>query len=202
MREVADYARRLHREGLILDYEGNVSLRLARYRRIVITPSRRSKSQLSQEQILLTDYDGKVIQGPSKPSMEIKMHLAIYNARRDVNAIIHTHSTYASALAASQKQLPVFLDEQAYFLRGDILCADYAPSGSVELAKSAVRSLDDRMAVLLANHGALSCGGTLEEAYRNAVLVEHAAEVYLLAKMIGGPITLPRMHPPRSRYED
>lgn len=179
-----------------------MSLRLPRKGGVAITPSQRPKSHLREEDILLTDYMGRVIQGTGKPSVEVRMHIAVYKGRRDVNAIIHTHSLYASALAASHQRLPVFLDEQAYFLHGDVLCADYAPSGSAELGRSAVEGLENRMAVLLANHGALSCGGTLEEAFRNALLLERTAHVYFLAKMIGGPVMLPRRDPSSLRSVD
>ncbi len=190
LRNVADYGRRLRREGLVSDYEGNVSIRLPRIKRIAITPSQQAKSILTENQILVVDYPGRVVQGVGRPSTEMKTHLAIYRARRDLNAIIHTHSTYASALAASRQKLPVFLDEQAHFLRGEILCADYAPAGSIELAESAVKSLGSGAAVLLANHGVVSCGGSLEEAFRNAELVERTAKVYLLSRLTGGPILL------------
>jgi L-fuculose-phosphate aldolase len=113
--------------------------------------------------------------------MEHPLHLAIYNARSDVQAVVHTHSTYASALAVLRLPIPQIIDELVFQLGGQVEVADYAFPGSRELADNVVEALGPRNAVLLANHGGLAVGSTLDRAYQNALLLERAAHIFLLA---------------------
>jgi ribulose-5-phosphate 4-epimerase/fuculose-1-phosphate aldolase len=119
------------------------------------------------------------------------LHIGIYKARKDINAVIHTHSVYASAAAVAGREIPPILDDQVAFLGGEIKLARYAPSGSPELANATVAALGDRNGVLLANHGAVGTGRTMRDAFTACELIEKTAKIYLLAMFMGkvNPLT-------------
>jgi L-fuculose-phosphate aldolase len=117
--------------------------------------------------------------------------MAVYRARPDVGAVIHTHSKHASAFAVAGEAIPCILDEQVVSLGGAVEVAQYAPSASEQLAKNAVFAMADRAAVLLRHHGALAVGRNLEEAVAAAELTERIAEVALLARSLGSAPVLP-----------
>ena len=135
---------------------------------------------------MIIDLEGDVIEGDRNPSIEHPLHCAIYKARPDVNAIVHTHCIYASAVAVLRKPLPPIVDEFVIRLGGQVEVAEYGQPGSEELAKNVVEALGPRNAVLLANHGALCCGPTMEVALHNALLLERVAHIYLLASAAAG----------------
>jgi len=187
-KEVLEASRKMLAKGLVTGTAGNVSRRLKTKggrALLAITPSSRDYDSLSPEDIQILDFDGKKVEGDLTPSIEMMLHIGIYRARRDINAIVHTHSVHACALAAAGFPLPPILDEQAVYLGGEIKVAAYAPSGTQELAKNAAAALGDRNAVLLANHGAVGAGKTMAEAFRNAELLEKTAQIYLMALAAG-----------------
>lgn len=171
----------MQKAALVIGSSGNISLRISGTDQIAITPSGIDYSCLSADEVIILDLEGKKLKGDCAPSMEHPMHRAIYAARPDVHAIVHTHSTYASALAVLRFPIPKIIDELVFQLGGQVEVADYAVPGSHELADNVVKALGPRNAVLLANHGGLAVGSTLEKAYQNALLLERAAHIYLLA---------------------
>jgi len=192
--EVLAAARKMLERGLVSGTAGNVSRRLkpeGGRSLLAITPSSREYDSLSPEDIQILDFNSGKVEGDLPPSVETPLHIAIYKARKDVNAIIHTHSVYATAGAVAGLTIPVILDEQAAYLGGEIKTAAYAPSGTAELGECAVAGLGERNAVLLANHGAVGVGKTIAEALRNAELLEKAAQVYLIALSTGSVNELP-----------
>lgn len=172
-------------------YSGNISVRLPGEGLYLISPSGLWKSRMKPENLVIVDEKGNLVEGAKSPSIELRMHLALYRYRRDINAIVHAHPLYASAFAAARKRIEPILEELVLYLGGPVEVADYAPPGTEELAEKVLEALGDRSAVLLANHGALTCGSSLEEAVAAMVYLERAAMTNVLAMLLGGAHPLP-----------
>jgi len=190
-KKVIETCRAIYNEGLTGKKTGNVSVRIPNRDQIIITPTQLGHHRSQVEDLLVVNFDGSVASGKRSPSTENRMHLAVYQARPDVGAVIHTHSVYASAVAVNKKTIPPFIDEMVPFLGGSIEVADYAMPGTGELAESAVKALGEKSAILLANHGTLVAGKNLDRALENAEIVEHIAKIYVSALSIGKPVMLP-----------
>jgi len=182
---VVDTGRQMIQRGLVAGTWGNISVRSSGGEQIAITPSGRPYDQLTFEDIVVVDPAGQVLSG-QRPSSELALHLAIYRARTDVRAIVHTHSLYATACAVAGKAIPASLEEMVQAVGGAVQVATYALPGTLELANHAVAALSDRSAVLLANHGVAACGPSLAEALLVAELVEKAAHIHVVAEQLGG----------------
>lgn len=183
--------RYMEEKGLNYGYSGNVSAR-AGPNAYLITPSGVRKAEVKPEDLLLVDGEERVIEGAGKPSVELPLHLAVYRARLDVGAIIHAHPIYATVLSVLRLDLEPVVEELALYVGGGVRVADYAPSGTPELAENVLRALGDRNAAILANHGVLACGSDVDEALNVLECVERAAQIYLVARMVGEPTKLPR----------
>ena len=162
--------------GMVPNKSGNVSCRVADG--FAITPAGIPYSELAPAHIVTLPLDAPVVAMEPRPSSEWRMHAAIYRARPDVFAIVHTHSPRATALAAAGRGIPAF-HYMIALAGGDVRCMPYATFGTVELADSAVRGLQDRRACLLGNHGVMAIGSTLARAHAVAVEVENLAGEYL-----------------------
>ena len=138
---------------------------------------------------MVIDLDGNILDGPHKPSSEWRMHAAIYRADDSVNAIVHTHSPYATAFAINNLEIPAVLYEMVFFIGGSIPVAEGAIPGTPEVGENCVKVLKDRYGCLMGNHGALAVGDTLARAYTRAVYIEDAAKAYSLA-LGHGPVTV------------
>lgn len=136
------------------------------------------------------DVDGNVIDGKYKPSSEWQLHTEIYKSLNKVNAIVHTHSPYATGFAVTHKNIPCTLIEMVIFLNGDVPLADFAIPGTKEVGINAIKALKDRNGCLLANHGVVTIGENLEQAHIRAIYVEDAAKITAYAKQIGEPISV------------
>ena len=186
--EVLKIARQMHERGLVVGTSGNVSQRFREpdgRELVAITPSGRHYDTMEAEDIVLVDMEGQRVEGELAPSIENIMHLGIYRARKKVCAVIHTHAVFGSTIAVTGKDIPLLLDDQVTLLGGEIKVAAYALPGSPELAKNAVAALGIRNAVVLANHGTLTVGRNLREAFNNCELLEKTARVYVLAMGMG-----------------
>jgi L-fuculose-phosphate aldolase len=175
--EIVAAARALDAAGLMPNKSGNVSCRSGTG--FLITPSGIPYADLTAAQVveMLLPARGEPTAGP-RPSSEWRMHAAIYTARPEVAAIVHTHSPRATALACSGRGIPAF-HYMIALAGGDVRCMPYAAFGSDELAGHAVRGLEDRRAVMLANHGVVAVGAALRPAQAVAVEVENMAGQYL-----------------------
>ena len=178
------------RKGLVVGSAGNVSMRLGA-NLLAITPSRKQYDSLTAEDIQIIDFEGEPIEGELVPSVETMMHVYAYRARPDINAVVHTHSVFASALAVAHMPLPPILDELIASIGGEVRVTDYAFPSTEELAQHAAAALAERNAALLANHGAVGIGATLQDALAVCELVEHAAHIYVLARSLGHVHPLP-----------
>ena len=179
----------LAQKKLIVGSWGNVSMQIEKDC-FAITPSGRDYDTLVPDDIVITNSEGKKLTGNRTPSTETKLHMAIYKANSKVKAIIHTHSTYVCAVAAMRGPIPVLVDDMAHINGGPIQCAEYALSGTDQLAANAVKALGDGNAVLLANHGAVCCGKTLKAALIVAELIEKAAQIYCITASMGGGVPI------------
>ncbi|TFF95337.1 class II aldolase/adducin family protein [Candidatus Thorarchaeota archaeon] len=175
---------------MVIGSSGNVSTRAGEH--VVITPSGIPYLKMRAADAVVVDLDANIVEGDHKPSMETPTHLNIYRNHEEVRAIVHSHSVYASALAALRKQLPPVIDEIIPSLGGNIRVAEYGIPGTSELAENVLAALDDRSGVLLANHGSLAIGPSLETAFHNAVLIERACKIYIIGSTMGDLHILPK----------
>jgi L-fuculose-phosphate aldolase len=191
--EVLEAARRIARAGLVAGSSGNVSRRIPTPDGdlVAITASRVPYHRLTIDDVLVVDSEIEPVVGDGIPSSESLLHLAVYRARPDVHAVIHTHSPYASAFAVAGEPIPPLLDEQVLLLGGSIEVAAYAASASEELAEQAVGALADRAGVLLRHHGVAGVGDTLEAAIEVVELIERVAQVRAITVSMGAPRELP-----------
>lgn len=197
-RQIIEAGWRLIEANLTDGTSGNISIRCPDEAVILITPSARDYRLLTERDIVQIHLASGNVEGRWKPSSEWRLHVNIYQTRSDVNAIIHFHPTWASAVAVAQKTIPVLVDEAADI--GPIPTASYAPSGSEELAKNASQELaKGSNAVLLANHGAVAVARDLREAMRRALEVERLAKIYIGAQLLGGAHALDEAELIRSR---
>lgn len=173
------------KSGLVVGTWGNISLR--DNDKVYITPTAMDYDSLTTNDIVVCDLSGNILESKRKPSTELFTHLAIYHKRQDVNAIIHTHSIFATAMAAARKNIPAIVEDIAMIIGGEVPCAKYAPPGTPELGDNVIEVLENKNAVLLANHGAICMGRNLEEAYLVCQVLEKAARVYIFASQIGIP---------------
>ncbi|MCX8134715.1 MAG: class II aldolase/adducin family protein [Roseococcus sp.] len=177
MTTLVEAAQRLDRLGFMPSKAGNLSVRTARG--FTITPSGLAYDALTEGDLVKLDMSGERIGGHRNPSSEWRLHRAIYAARPEAMAIVHTHSPRATALACARRDIPPFHYMIALAGGSDIRCAPYALFGTEALAEAAVRALEGRRACLLANHGVVAIGQTLREAETLAREVENLAGMYL-----------------------
>ena len=178
--EIVEVSKDIYTQGLVSGKSGNVSARLGDY--IAITPTSKSLGNLKEKDIVLVDFNGNVLT-KGKPSSEVNMHLEIYKKRKDVKAIVHTHSPYATGFAFTDKKikrLEGFGDIKKPFLS----CIDYEKPGSDELAKKASEGIGDEDVLILKNHGVLCVGESLAEAKILAGFVEESSKTQFVSLMI------------------
>ncbi len=193
-KQVLETARQVHRAGLVVGTSGNVSLRLPPEEGrglLAVTPTSRHYETLTIDDIQVIDFETKQVEGNLAPSMETVLHIGIYRARADVNAVIHSHPVYACAISVTGRDIPPILEDQVVFLGDGVKLAPYAPSGSGEMVVNVTGALGERNAVLLPNHGAVTVGRTLREAFTASELLERTAQAYYLALSLGKVNLLP-----------
>lgn len=180
---VVAFARRLGPDGLAVGTSGNLSVRSGN--RVAITPRGLAYDRLDTASVCIVTLGGEPVVGDLAPSTELPLHLAVY-AATGAGAVVHTHSPYATVLAAVVEELPA-VHYLVATLGGPVPVAPYATPGSPELAAHVARALAGRSAALLGSHGAVTTGGTLEEAYSRAVLLEWLCALYYRARLLGEP---------------
>ena len=168
---------------LVRSSEGNLSLRRDETS-FLITPTGSKIHALNQRDFVTVEFDGSH-SGNYRPSSEWRFHKDIYQTRADAQAIIHTHSEYATALACTREDLPAFHYMVAIAGGDRIKCCDYALFGSEELSTNISVALEDRKACLIANHGLIVWGSSLDEAYTIASEIESLCKQYLIGRATG-----------------
>lgn len=187
--EIVRFGHRLMSEGLTKGTGGNISYYDREEGLIAITPTGYTFEQMQPEDIVLVDIEGNVVEGHLKPTSEISMHLEVLRARDDINSVMHAHTTYATALACMREDLPA-TNYMIAVAGPNVRCAEYATFGTPELARNAVKAMEDRYAVLLANHGVLTGSTTVASAFNVLEEVEYCARLYLIARSAGTPVIL------------
>ncbi len=193
-REVAETARRMEELGLSTSVSGNVSKRLGTSdsrELFAITPTGVPYGSLGVEDVVVVDLEVEPVQGTLPPSSESLMHIAIYEARPDVGAVIHTHGVFGSVAAVAGLRIPPIIDEMVVTIGGAIEVAEYAFPSSEELARNVQEALKDRNAVILSNHGAVGVGRDLGEALEVSRLAERVAQIFVYASLLGEVRTIP-----------
>jgi len=183
--DIVRFGRKMLDTGLTRGTGGNLSCRSAGGG-IAISPSCMAYDKIKPEDVVVLSETGEIISGDRKPSSEVPLHLELYRRRPQTGAVVHTHSLHISVLACLGWEIPPFHYLMASF-GGRIPVASYAHFGSRELALSAVATMGDGKAVILANHGLVTVGETVGEAFAAAEIAEFLAEIYFKTRCVGEP---------------
>lgn len=189
--KIISICQKLHERNLLAAADGNISLRLPD-NTIMITPSGKSKVDLKPEEMAVVDLEGNTLSG--NPSSEKSMHLKVYNERPEAQAVVHAHPPTAIAWTVGQpelKFLPAECLSELILAVGALPIVPYARPGTENMGDVLVPYLSDYRALILARHGALSWGESIEEAHRGMERIEHVSEILYKAKLLGGLSTLP-----------
>ena len=180
--------RELSRAGLVVGTAGNVSVREGDL--VAVTPSGLRYAELTPDLVGVHRLDGVAVEAPLAPTSELPLHLAIYAARPEVSAVVHTHSPAATALSTLVDEVPAVHYYMAMF-GGPVRVAPYATYGTDELARNVIQALHERTACLMGNHGAVTVGRDLKTAHDKSGYLEWLCDVYLRASSAGAPRLLP-----------
>ncbi|MFX0002722.1 MAG: class II aldolase/adducin family protein [Candidatus Hodarchaeota archaeon] len=189
--EVVRGAKAIFSKGLVEAGEGNVSMRNGKKEEFFITPSFNQYDTLKKDEIVHLDFEGTALSTGKLPSTEAKMHIAIYKSRPKVQAVIHTHSPFATMLSIVGKGIPIIMEEMYAFLGGSVDLSEFGKAQTGEIGEVALKALGIKNAALLANHGVIVCGKSLDHAVKFAELVEKLAKMYWGALQIGKPNLIP-----------
>ena len=187
--DIANLGKEIAISGFNLGTWGNISARIDE-NKFAITPSGIAYETITAEDIVVIDLAGNIIDSNKKPSIELPLHTEIYKAKKNINAIVHTHSVYCTAFAIARKPIPATCEDMVQIVGGKIEVAEYFLPGSKELAQSAVTALGNKSACLMANHGLITVADHLDEAYKIAQIVEKSAQAVIYANSLGGAIEL------------
>jgi len=195
LNQLRDEIRRLNdelpRNNLVAWTSGNVSGRDPESGLVVIKPSGVPYDKLTAENMVVVNLDGKVVEGKLRPSSDTFAHVYIYRHRPDVNGVVHTHSTFATAWAAVGKPIPAVLTAICDEFGGQIPVGAYAKIGGDEIGQEILRSIGSSTAILMKNHGVFTIGRTPEVAVKAAVMVEDVARTVFYALQLGQPDEIP-----------
>jgi L-fuculose-phosphate aldolase len=182
--QMCDIGRRIWLKGFCAGNEGNHSYRIAE-NRVLCTPTGISKSALKPDDICTVDMEGKQVAGKRKRTSEVLLHLAIYNARPDVKAVIHSHPPHATAFAVAGVDLPTCIHPEAEVFLGAVKTAKYVTPGDTRLGESILPYVKDSNTILLQSHGVVCFHAEMEQAYYQLEIVDAYARILLLAKQVG-----------------
>lgn len=176
--------------GLVEGTAGNVSARLPDGN-VVLTPSSIDYEIMMLDDLVVADLDGNVLEGEQVPTTEKSLHLACLRKHTDIGAVMHCHALFASMFAVVRQPIPCVIEEFDVYVGGEVPVAEYKLTGSDELAEEVSRWVEDRGAVLMANHGLLCVGKNPIDVLRVAKLVERTAKIIWGARVLGEPVPLP-----------
>jgi len=176
---------RLLHEGLVSRTWGNISIKV-NDSEMLVTPSGKFYDEVSPNDMVLVNFKTNEYKSEIKPSSEFKMHSGIYNDRKDVNAIIHTHQMNASTCAAARREVPPVLDDLAQIIGPSVRVAEYALPSTNKIVKATVKALKGRNAALMANHGAVCVGRDIDEAFVVCQVLEKGCKAFIEAEFLGG----------------
>jgi L-fuculose-phosphate aldolase len=188
---VCDAGKKLIVNGLVGGTWGNISCRIDQTR-MAITPSGMSYETLEPDDIAIVDFssDDVTWEGKHKPSAEMKLHIAVYQDRKDIGAVIHSHSMNASTVAVARREVPPILDDMVQIIGPSIRVADYALPSTKKIVKKTMKALKGRNAALMANHGAVCIGQDMEEAFTCTFVLEKTCKAFIESEFLGGAKTI------------
>lgn len=190
-KEIIEICHKTWERGMVAANDGNVSARVNE-NSFLITRTGISKGDVCEEDIILVDFDLNVLEGKYGPSSESKMHLRVYKDRPDVNAIVHTHSAYATSYAICNKPLDLLILPETTIIFGEIPVVPYGTTSKNELADNVGKYIDRHDGLLLENHGVLTVGHDLRNAYYKMEAAEHYAKISYITETLGGRQELPK----------
>lgn len=196
--EIIRFGKLLHQTGLVAATDGNLSVRLENGN-ILCTPTLMSKGLMELDDLVIVDPRGNKVSGSRDVSSEVNMHLVIYRNRRDVGAVVHAHPPTATGYAAAGLALDRALCSEIIVTLGSVPLANYETPGTPELAEALAPLVADHDAILMANHGVVTCGKDLLSAYMNMETVEHFAKIALVTHLLGKQQPLSDQHVDRLR---
>ncbi len=184
---VCNAGKRLKTSGLVAGTWGNISQRINETM-MVITPSGVNYETSTPDDMVVVDFSDKKPQyeGKHKPASEKKLPIEIYRTRKNINSIVHVHSMNASTVAAARREVPPILDDMVQIIGPTIRVADYALPSTKKLVKATVKALKGRNAALMANHGAICIGRTMDETFSTCEILEKTCKAFIEAEFLGG----------------
>ena len=201
---IVEVGKLMYQKGWVAANDGNISVRLDNHC-ILCTPTGVSKGMMRPEDMLVVDLEGRKLQGDRACTTEIQMQCTVYKLRPDVNSVVHAHPPVSTGFAVAGRALNLAILPEAVVTLGTVPLADYGLPGTPELSNRLVPFIPNHDALLMANHGVVCYGETLEKAFFRLETVEHLSRISLVAEMLGGPRLLPRrevdrLMAARSRY--
>ncbi len=157
----------------------------------VLTPSSLDYMDMTLDDLVVTDLDGNVLEGERGPTTEKALHLSALRMHDNIDATMHCHAKFATMFAVTRQPIPAVIEEVVVFIGGDVEVADYRTTGTDELAEEVAKRVEDRAAVLMANHGLFAVGKTPKDVLHIASLVERTAEIVWGARQIGEVVPIP-----------
>ena len=188
---IVDAGLQMLRSGLTVATWGNISARDSETGLIYLTPSGMPYDTITEHDIVVMNAKGEVVEGNRRPTIEFAMHLGILNKRPEINAVVHTHPIYSQIFACLHEEIPPIIDEAAQMMAGAVKCAEYGLPGTQELADNVAAALGDGYACLMANHGSVCVGTSMEKAFTVSTVLEMSAQIYYMATCIGKPHIIP-----------
>jgi L-fuculose-phosphate aldolase len=182
--QICEIGRRLYNKGFAAANDGNITVRL-NDKEILSTPTMVSKGFMKCEDICKVDYEGKQLAGTRKRSSEVLLHLAVYKTRPDVNAVVHCHPPHATAFAVAQEPIPKCILPEVEVFLGEVPMARYETPGTQKFAETIIPYVKDCNTIILANHGTVTFGPTLENAYFNTEIIDAYCRILILARQLG-----------------
>ena len=182
--EIVEAGRRMYARGYVASNDGNISARLDESR-ILTTPKSVSKGFMTPDMMVIVDYEGTKLSGDRDPSSELPMHLEIYRNRPDVNAVVHAHPPLATGFAVAGIPLTRAVLAEVVTTLGSIPIAEYGTPSTAELPAAVRKYIKAHDGMLLANHGAVTCGPSVMGAYYKMETIEHFAKISLVARLLG-----------------
>lgn len=203
--QVVRAGRMMYERGWIAANDGNITARLDG-ERILATPAGVCKGALSPEDLIVCDNAGNRVSGNRERTTEMGMHVAVYQARPDIQAVVHAHPPVSTGFAVAGRSLNLALMPELVVSMGSVPLAEYGLPGTPALAEGMLPYIPKFNAILLANHGAVCYGESVPEAYARMETLEHLARITLVAELLGGPKVLPRaevqkLFAARERYQ-
>jgi L-fuculose-phosphate aldolase len=182
--DIVEAGRRMYARGYVASNDGNISARLDE-KRVITTPKSVSKGFMTPDMMVIVDHDGKKLGGDRDASSELPMHLEIYRNRPDVNAVVHAHPPLATGFAVAGIPLTRAVLAEVITTLGSIPIAEYGTPSTAELPEAVRKYIKAHDGMLLANHGAVTCGPSVLAAYYKMETIEHFAHISLVARLLG-----------------